>query len=80
LNEKTVALIDKADAVCVFVNDTANAAVCDQLAKKELRSSRFAVPVLIILILPLPKAMGCAFAVFLLIHQKPWQNMHWRSS
>jgi D-lactate dehydrogenase len=37
LNEKTVALIDKADAVCVFVNDTANAAVCDQLAKKGVK-------------------------------------------
>ena len=37
LTEKTVGLIDVADAVCVFVNDTLNAAVCNQLALKGVK-------------------------------------------
>ena len=37
LTEKTVGLIDEADAVCVFVNDTLNAAVCNQLALKGIK-------------------------------------------
>ncbi|MEO8171781.1 MAG: 2-hydroxyacid dehydrogenase [Sediminibacterium sp.] len=37
LNEKTVHLIDHADAVCVFVNDVVNAAVCKQLATKNIK-------------------------------------------
>ncbi len=37
LSEQTVVLIDKADTVCIFVNDTVNAAVCEQLAKKGVK-------------------------------------------
>lgn len=37
LTEKTVGLIDQADAVCVFVNDTLNASVCKQLALKGIK-------------------------------------------
>ncbi len=34
LNEQTAGLVDNADAVCVFVNDQVNAAVCKQLKLK----------------------------------------------
>ena len=34
LNEQTAGLVDNADAVCVFVNDQVNAAVCKQLKSK----------------------------------------------
>ena len=37
LNEQTTGLIDTADAVCVFVNDKVNAAVCKQLAAKGVK-------------------------------------------
>ena len=37
LDEKTVHLVDKADAVCVFVNDQLNAEVCKQLAAKGVK-------------------------------------------
>ncbi|MEO7531810.1 MAG: 2-hydroxyacid dehydrogenase [Sediminibacterium sp.] len=38
LNEKTVALVDTADAVCVFVNDLVNASVCKQLSAKGIKT------------------------------------------
>ena len=37
LTEQTVNLVDSADAVCVFVNDHVNAAVCSQLAAKKIK-------------------------------------------
>jgi D-lactate dehydrogenase len=37
LNEQTVKLIDTADAVCVFVNDQVNEAVCRQLSEKKIK-------------------------------------------
>ena len=37
LNEQTTGLVDIADAVCVFVNDKVNAAVCKQLAAKGVK-------------------------------------------
>ena len=37
LNDQTAGLVDSADAVCVFVNDTLNAAVCNQLALKGVK-------------------------------------------
>ncbi|MES2329480.1 MAG: 2-hydroxyacid dehydrogenase [Bacteroidota bacterium] len=37
LSEQTVALIDKADAVCVFVNDKVTAAICKQLSEKGVK-------------------------------------------
>jgi D-lactate dehydrogenase len=37
LNEQTAALADNADAVCVFVNDQVNAAVCSRLAAQNTK-------------------------------------------
>ena len=37
LNAQTVHLVDKADAVCVFVNDVVNEAVIEQLAVKDVK-------------------------------------------
>ena len=37
LNEQTAGLLDHADAVCVFVNDTITSAVCKQLAAKGIK-------------------------------------------
>lgn len=37
LNETTVGLIDRADAVCVFVNDKITPAICKQLAEKGVK-------------------------------------------
>ncbi len=37
LNAQTIGLIDQAEAICVFVNDQIDAAICKQLAEKKVK-------------------------------------------